>query len=99
LKGADVASERDLDAEDRERLGSAYEATIAGLNAQVPDDAMTMLMAAAESVCRSFTSDRARTYRKLQRLDHLKGTAVTVQAMVFGRGCKTAKPRAGQLGY
>jgi pyruvate,orthophosphate dikinase len=84
MKGAGAGSERDLDAEDRERLVSAYEATIAGLNAPVPDDAITMLMAAAESVCRSFMSDRACTYRKLQRLDHLKGTAVTVQAMVFG---------------
>jgi pyruvate,orthophosphate dikinase len=84
MKGAGVGSERELDAEDRERLASAYETTIAGLNAQVPDDAMGMLVAAAGSVCRSFTSDRARTYRKLQGLDHLKGTAVTVQAMVFG---------------
>jgi pyruvate,orthophosphate dikinase len=45
---------------------------------------MSMLAAAAGSVCRSFMSERARTYRKLQRLDDLKGTAVTVQAMVFG---------------
>ena len=29
-------------------------------------------------------SDRACTYRKLQHLEHLQGTAVTVQAMVFG---------------
>jgi pyruvate,orthophosphate dikinase len=31
-------------------------------------------------------SERAQTYRRLQGLDHLKGTAVTVQAMVFGNG-------------
>jgi pyruvate,orthophosphate dikinase len=84
MRDVGLASERELDAEDRERLASASEATIAGLNEQVPDDAMSMLVAAAESVCRSFMSDRARTYRKLQRLGHLKGTAVTVQAMVFG---------------
>ena len=72
MKGAGAGSERDLDAEDRERLASAYEETIAGLNAQVPDDAMSMLVAAAESVCHSFMSDRARIYRKLQRLDDLK---------------------------
>ena len=29
-------------------------------------------------------SERARTYRKLEHLDDLQGTAVTVQAMVFG---------------
>ena len=42
------------------------------------------LIAAARAVCRSFWSDRARIYRRLQKLEHLKGTAVTVQAMVFG---------------
>ena len=29
-------------------------------------------------------SERACTYRKLEHLEHLQGTAVTVQAMVFG---------------
>jgi pyruvate,orthophosphate dikinase len=31
-------------------------------------------------------SERAQEYRRLQQLDDLKGTAVTVQAMVFGNG-------------
>ena len=31
-------------------------------------------------------SERAQSYRHLQELDHLQGTAVTVQAMVFGNG-------------
>jgi pyruvate,orthophosphate dikinase len=39
---------------------------------------------AAEAVYRSWISERAVTYRQVQRLDDLKGTAVTVQAMVFG---------------
>jgi len=84
MKGAGAASERDLDAEDRERLAVAHETAIAADGAEVPDDAMGSLIAAAHGVCRSFGSDRARTYRKLQKLEHLKGTAVTVQAMVFG---------------
>jgi len=84
MKGAGVTNERDLDAEDRERLATAHEATIADFNAQVPDDAMSALVAAAGGVCGSWMSDRACTYRKLQKLEHLKGTAVTVQAMVFG---------------
>ena len=29
-------------------------------------------------------SERARTYRKIEHLEDLQGTAVTVQAMVFG---------------
>ncbi len=81
---ADVASERDLDAEDRERLAMAQEATIANLNAEMPADAMRALVASAMGVCRSWMNEHARTYRKLQNLEHLQGTAVTVQAMVFG---------------
>jgi pyruvate, orthophosphate dikinase len=79
-----VATECDLDAEDRERLAVVHEIAIAAGGAQVPDDAMASLIAAARAVCRSFWSDRARTYRRLQKLEHLKGTAATVQAMVFG---------------
>jgi len=84
MKGVGAASEYDLDAEDRERLAVAHETAIATGGAEVPDHAMGSLIAAARAVCRSFWGDRARTYRRLQRLEHLKGTAVTVQAMVFG---------------
>jgi pyruvate,orthophosphate dikinase len=84
MKGAGAASERDLDAEDRERLAVASETAIAAGGGEVPDDAMDSLIAAARAVCRSFWSDRARTYRRLRKLDYLKGSAVTVQAMVFG---------------
>ena len=45
---------------------------------------MEHLTSAAQAVFRSWTSERARTYRKLQHLEDLQGTAVTVQAMVFG---------------
>jgi pyruvate, orthophosphate dikinase len=83
-RGAGAASESDLDAEARERLAAAHEAAIAACGSEVPDDAVGSLIEAARAVCRSFWSDRARTYRKLQKLEHLKGTAVLVQAMVFG---------------
>jgi pyruvate, orthophosphate dikinase len=84
MKGVGAASECDLDAEDRERLALAHETAIAAGGAELPDDAMSSLVAAARGVCRSFWSGRARTYRTLQKLEHLKGSAVTVQAMVFG---------------
>ena len=84
MKGVGAASDCDLDADDREHLAAAHETAIAVGGAEVPDDAMGSLIAAARGVCRSFWSDRARTYRKLQKLEQLRGTAVTVQAMVFG---------------
>src|ERR1017187_9794426 len=79
-----VNSERDLDCEALERLASAYESLIEDADAGFEDDAMGQLAAAAHAVCRSWMSDRARTYRTLEKLDHLAGTAVMVQAMVFG---------------
>ncbi|HSQ04215.1 MAG TPA: PEP/pyruvate-binding domain-containing protein [Burkholderiales bacterium] len=79
-----VNSDRDLDGEALERLAGDYESIIADANAAVPDDAMEQLVASAHAVYRSWDSDRARTYRRLEKLDHLAGTAVLVQAMVFG---------------
>src|SRR5262252_771603 len=79
MKGAGAASECDLDTEDRERVAVAHENAIARCGAEAPDDAMGSLIAAARAVCGSFWSDRACTYRSLQKLEHLKGSAVTVQ--------------------
>lgn len=42
------------------------------------------LLAAVEAVFASWDSPRARTYRDLNGIPHDSGTAVTVQAMVFG---------------
>jgi pyruvate, orthophosphate dikinase len=50
----------------------------------VPDDPWQQLRGAVESVFRSWNSDRARTYRAHEGIPDDLGTAVTVQAMVFG---------------
>ena len=50
----------------------------------VPDDAWAQLRLAVEAVFRSWNSDRARTYRAREGIADDLGTAVTVQAMVFG---------------
>ncbi len=51
---------------------------------EVPADPWTQLRAAVEAVFRSWNSDRARAYRKREGIPDDLGTAVTVQAMVFG---------------
>jgi pyruvate,orthophosphate dikinase len=81
-----VASDRELDSEALERLAAEEQALIEGGDDDWLEDAKTQLDAAARAVYRSWMSERAQTYRRLQNLDHLKGTAVTVQAMVFGNG-------------
>jgi len=50
----------------------------------VPDDAVGQLRLAVAAVCASWASARATTYRELHAIPHDLGTAVTVQAMVFG---------------
>ena len=50
----------------------------------VPEDPWDQLRAAIEAVFRSWNSDRARTYRAREGIADDLGTAVTVQAMVFG---------------
>jgi pyruvate,orthophosphate dikinase len=49
-----------------------------------PQEPVAQLAGAAEAVFRSWQNPRAVEYRRLHDLDHRAGTAVTVQAMVFG---------------
>jgi pyruvate,orthophosphate dikinase len=50
----------------------------------IPDDAIGQLRRAVAAVFSSWNSPRATTYRELHGVPHDLGTAVTVQAMVFG---------------
>ena len=50
----------------------------------VPEDPWAQLRLAIEAVFRSWQSDRAKTYRQKEGIPDDLGTAVTVQAMVFG---------------
>jgi pyruvate,orthophosphate dikinase len=79
-----VENERELDGEAMERLAGCYQGMIEDEDCALSDDPMEQLRAAAQAVYRSWTSDRARTYRQHEHLDDLHGTAVTIQAMVFG---------------
>ncbi len=56
---------------------------IVGVDA-VPDDPRAQLRAAIEAVFGSWKGDRARAYRRREGIPEDLGTAVTIQAMVFG---------------
>lgn len=87
LVGAEGAdSDRELDSEALERLAGDEQVLVEDRADGWLDDAVAQLEAAAQAVYRSWMSERAQTYRKLQQLEELEGTAVTVQAMVFGNG-------------
>ena len=77
-----VEGERDLDCEALERLAVSYQALAE--DSGWMEDPMRQLTDAARAVYGSWMSERALTFRRLHGLDHLKGTAVTVQIMVFG---------------
>ena len=79
-----AAGEQTLDGEALERLAASYQEAVEDLNCTIAETPMEQLSAAAEAVYRSWTSDRAVTYRKLRHFEDLRGTAVMVQAMVFG---------------
>lgn len=81
-----VAVDRELDSEALERLAADEQALIEDRDDGWLEDAAAQLDRAAGAVYRSWMSERAQSYRHLQKLDHLQGTAVTVQAMVFGNG-------------
>ena len=49
-----------------------------------PQDANDQLVMARDAVFRSWQNERAKTYRRLNSIDDMLGTAVNVQAMVFG---------------
>jgi pyruvate,orthophosphate dikinase len=81
-----AGSDRELDSEALERLAGDQCTLLEERDDGCLEDATAQLECAARAVYRSWMSERAQTYRHLQKLDHLDGTAVTVQAMVFGNG-------------
>ena len=79
-----VANEAELDSEALERLVDKFLALAAHLGHAPPFGPIDQIDEAAQAVYRSWESARAQEYRRLNALEGLKGTAVTVQAMAFG---------------
>ncbi|MFC0219764.1 PEP/pyruvate-binding domain-containing protein [Pseudochelatococcus lubricantis] len=79
-----VAADADLDSESLERLALDYRRAMQGIGKPLPVDPAEQLERAALAVYRSWEAPKAREYRRLNHFEDLTGTAVTVQAMVFG---------------
>ncbi len=80
-----VTADLDLDADDLRALVGAFKDIIrTDSGADFPQDARAQLRAAIEAVFNSWNSDRAVLYRRRERIPADLGTAVNVQAMVFG---------------
>ena len=75
----------ELSADDWRELVEAYQAMVENMvDAPFPDDVEDQLRGAIGAVFGSWMNQRAATYRRLHGIPESWGTAVNVQAMVFG---------------
>ncbi len=80
-----VRFDNELNAMDLEALVTEYKAEIkTRLGKEFPEDPLDQLWGAIGAVFGSWNNDRAIAYRELYQIPHDWGTAVNVQAMVFG---------------
>ncbi|MBN8570634.1 MAG: pyruvate, phosphate dikinase [Ignavibacteria bacterium] len=84
-KNKGITNDLDFTADDLRDLAIEFKAAIKkGTGEDFPDDPMEQLWGAVGAVFRSWMNDRAIVYRKLNKIPVEWGTAVNVQAMVFG---------------
>lgn len=80
-----VQYDTDLTVEDLAELVSEFKSEITGsLSVEFPEDPQEQLWGAIGAVFGSWNNERAIAYRQLYGIPHSWGTAVNVQAMVFG---------------
>ena len=81
---AGIEFDHELDAEQLKVLVRTFRSIIEDSGEVFPDDPREQLAAAVLAVFRSWDTPRAKAYRRSNRIDEKLGTAVNVQAMVFG---------------
>jgi len=104
----DYALDTDIAAEEWEEVISAYKSAVMdALGEPFPADPRDQLWGALAAVFGSWMNDRAVTYRRMYDIPSSWGTAVNVQAMVFGNMGETSAtgvaftrdPSSGEKGY
>ena len=84
-KRAGVKTDPELKPEDLRKLVTRFLAIYKDATGhEFPSDPVAQLRAAIEAVFKSWNTDRAKTYRRVERIPDDLGTAVNVQMMVFG---------------
>jgi pyruvate, orthophosphate dikinase len=98
-------SDSELDIETLRVIIQAFKVCVRGkTGASFPQDVRTQLLGAVEAVFLSWNNRRAVFYREMNKIDNQSGSAVTVQAMVFGNlnsrsgtgVCFTRNPNTGE---
>ncbi len=86
----------DLDAKALEEVIDEYKKVVKKhTKRDFPQDAKEQLVLARDAVFRSWNNDRARHYRRINNISDDLGTAVNVQAMVFGNLGETSGTGVG----
>jgi pyruvate,orthophosphate dikinase len=84
-KRAGVKTDPELKPEDLRKLVTRFLGIYKDATGhEFPSDPIVQLRAAIEAVFKSWNTDRAKTYRRMERIPDDLGTAVNVQMMVFG---------------
>ncbi len=105
MRECGVERDADLEASRLETLAGEYEAIVLEETGRgFPMDPKAQLWGAVEAVLGSWNNERAILYRRLHDIQGLLGTAVNVQAMVFGNQgedsgtgvCFTRDPSTGE---
>jgi len=104
----DYTLDTELSAEDWDVIVADYKQAVQdALGQPFPSDPRAQLWGAVGAVFGSWMNDRAITYRRMYDIPHSWGTAVNVQAMVFGNMGETSAtgvaftrdPSTGERGY
>jgi pyruvate,orthophosphate dikinase len=83
-KDQGAATDAELDAASLRKVARGYLALIERHGQRFPQDPLDQLRGAIKAVFESWNNRRAVDYRRLNKITGLLGTAVNVQAMVFG---------------
>src|ERR1035438_5342177 len=95
-KKAKAKLDTELTAEDLQQVIVGYQKLVHKKTGKpFPQDAMEQLQGARDAVFRSWFNDRAKHYRKMNQIPDDLGTAVNVQAMVFGNLGETSATGVG----
>ena len=85
-----VDSDEGLNEQNLRDLVEIYKGVYASENVSFPQDPLEQLRLATYAVFDSWNSDRAKKYMAINKITGLRGTAVNIQAMVFGNMGETS---------
>ena len=95
-KKAKAKLDTELTADDLQEVIAGYKKLVEKKTGNpFPQDAMVQLQGARDAVFRSWFNDRAKHYRRMNQIPDDLGTAVNVQAMVFGNLGETSATGVG----